>query len=55
MCKDAIAHKIDFLKQLAVVLQGTVKPSMSFPLIPCKFLTSLTAKPILSDYSMLYT
>ena len=27
MCKDAIAHKIDLVKQLGVVLQGTVKPS----------------------------
>ena len=27
MCKDAIAHKLDLVKQLGVVLQGTVKPS----------------------------
>lgn len=42
MCKEAVAHKIELAKQLAVVLQGTVKPSESRPLpmrppssIPC--------------------
>ncbi|KAI0724472.1 Fcf1-domain-containing protein [Cerioporus squamosus] len=29
MCKDAIARKIDFVKQLGVVLQGTVKPMIT--------------------------
>lgn len=31
MCKTATAHKIDFVKQLGIVLQGTVKPSMHVP------------------------
>ncbi|RPD82633.1 PIN domain-like protein [Lentinus tigrinus ALCF2SS1-7] len=29
MCKEAIAHKIDLVKQLGVVLQGTVKPMIT--------------------------
>ncbi|TFK94286.1 PIN domain-like protein, partial [Polyporus arcularius HHB13444] len=29
MCKDAIVRKIDFVKQLGVVLQGTVKPMIT--------------------------
>ena len=28
MCKEAIDHKLELVKQLGVVLQGTVKPSM---------------------------
>lgn len=31
MCKTATAHKLDFVKQLGIVLQGTVKPSMHVP------------------------
>ncbi|CDO72319.1 hypothetical protein BN946_scf184977.g16 [Trametes cinnabarina] len=27
MCKEAVAHKIELVKQLGIVLQGTVKPS----------------------------
>ncbi|RPD63019.1 PIN domain-like protein [Lentinus tigrinus ALCF2SS1-6] len=29
MCKEAIAHKIELVKQLGVVLQGTVKPMIT--------------------------
>ena len=29
MCKEAVAHKIELVKQLGIVLQGTVKPSES--------------------------
>ena len=29
MCQDAITQKLDFAKQLSVVLQGEVKPSES--------------------------
>ena len=28
MCKEAVEHKLDLVKQLGIVLQGTVKPSM---------------------------
>ena len=37
MCKEAVAHKIDLLKQLGSVLQGTVKPCefYSSSLLPC--------------------
>ena len=31
MCKEAVAHKIELVKQLGVVLQGTVKPSECAP------------------------
>ncbi len=34
MCKDAIVRKIDFVKQLGIVLQGTVKPSEFSPPLP---------------------
>ncbi|OSD03511.1 PIN domain-like protein [Trametes coccinea BRFM310] len=29
MCKEAVAHKIELVKQLGVVLQGTVKPMIT--------------------------
>ncbi len=55
MCKDAISHKIELVKQLSVVLQGSVKPSMFYP-------TSLADCPYqghgeagLSDHAMLYS
>ena len=32
MCKEAVTHKIDLLKQLGSVLQGTVKPCEYIPL-----------------------
>ena len=31
MCKEAMTHKIELVKQLASVLQGTVKPRESCP------------------------
>jgi U3 small nucleolar RNA-associated protein 23 len=30
MCKTATEHKLELIKQLAIVLQGTVKPSEFF-------------------------
>lgn len=38
MCRAAIAHKLDITKQLGVVLQGTVKPSMYYLFHPYSIL-----------------
>lgn len=42
MCKAAVAHKLDFLKQLGVVLQGTVKLSM---LLHIRLVTAVVYDP----------
>ncbi|KAI0757076.1 Fcf1-domain-containing protein [Daedaleopsis nitida] len=45
MCKDAVAHKIELAKQLAVVLQGTVKPMITQCCIHELYLQHKTEQP----------
>lgn len=66
MCEEAVEHKIDLVKQLGVVLQGTVKPSECplFSSLPSLLETTRiyetgayrapAAKPFLSDHPMLH-
>lgn len=54
MCSEAVSSKIDLTKQLATVLQGSVKPSKSSPPL-LLFLHHCSCSLVYSDNSMLHS